>query len=259
MPNFDLDLSKTRPVPPFEPAHKLMCNFRQDVTFNNAHKSFNECLQEARDFDIAGCNHYFSSSNPPYFEKIPGSIEGLFLRESVISRLITINTVLRPSGIELYLFDGWRPQAIQRYFHSEWFPQWLKQHRPDIPKDKLMDEVERYWAAPSEGSDSPSPHSTGGAVDLSLRFIDTKQPLYMGGIFDDLTENAHSDWFERMKPRSMSEIEAQTNRRILFWVMNAFDFAHNPTEWWHFSYGDQLWAKLTHQPAAFYAGVDLQP
>ncbi len=158
-------------------------------------------------------------------------------------------------GIELYIFDGWRPQSIQRYFHGVWFPQWLRDNRPEIPEAQLMDEVERYWAAPTDGEDSPSPHSTGGAVDLTLRFIDTQQPLYMGGIFDDLTENAHTDWFERQTINSMSDQEAQANRRLLYWVMNEAGFANNPTEWWHFSYGDQLWARLKDQPAAIYAGV----
>jgi D-alanyl-D-alanine dipeptidase len=29
-------------------------------------------------------------------------------------------------------------------------------------------------------------------------------------------------------------------------------FAGHPEEWWHFSWGDQLWAKLTGAPAALY-------
>lgn len=257
MPTFNLARFKNKPVPAFAPANALMQNFRHNTQIDDTHVAFNESLQEARDFGISGSNHYFSTNNPPYFEKVPDAIEGLFLRESVISRLVSINTMLQTSGLELYLFDGWRPQAIQRYFHSVWFPQWLRQHRPEIPEESLMEEVERYWAPPSEGTESPSPHSTGGAVDLTLRFIETKQPLYMGGIFDDLTDNAHSDWFERTEPSSMSNIEAQANRRLLYWTMDTLGFAHNPTEWWHFSYGDQLWAKLKQQPAAFYGGVEL--
>jgi D-alanyl-D-alanine dipeptidase len=29
-------------------------------------------------------------------------------------------------------------------------------------------------------------------------------------------------------------------------------FAAHPDEWWHFSYGDQMWAALTDAPAALY-------
>jgi D-alanyl-D-alanine dipeptidase len=30
------------------------------------------------------------------------------------------------------------------------------------------------------------------------------------------------------------------------------DFAGHPDEWWHFSWGDQMWAKLTGADAAHY-------
>jgi D-alanyl-D-alanine dipeptidase len=33
-------------------------------------------------------------------------------------------------------------------------------------------------------------------------------------------------------------------------------FAANPTEWWHFSFGDQMWAKLTGADAALYGGTE---
>ena len=46
--------------------------------------------------------------------------------------------------------------------------------------------------------------------------------------------------------------EARANRRLLHWLMVAEGFAGHPDEWWHFSYGDQLWAKLSGAPAALY-------
>jgi D-alanyl-D-alanine dipeptidase len=116
--------------------------------------------------------------------------------------------------------------------------------------------VEKYWAAPSAGGASPSPHSTGGAVDLTLRFRATGQPLFMGGLFDDVTEDAWTDAFEQKPIGSMSDEEARANRRILYWVMAEAGFANNPTEWWHYSWGDQMWAKLRGEPAALYGACD---
>ena len=34
-------------------------------------------------------------------------------------------------------------------------------------------------------------------MDLTLIYSDTRQPLFMGGIFDDVTEEAWTDGFER--------------------------------------------------------------
>ena len=50
----------------------------------------------------------------------------------------------------------------------------------------------------------------------------------------------------------MSDEEARTNRRLLYWVMTEAGFANNPTEWWHYSWGDQLWARLMGRPHAHY-------
>jgi D-alanyl-D-alanine dipeptidase len=37
--------------------------------------------------------------------------------------------------------------------------------------------------------------------------------------------------------------------------MAAGGFAQHPNEWWHFSWGDQLWADRTGEPIAHYGGV----
>mgnify|MGYP002078202664 FL=1 len=85
---------------------------------------------------------------------------------------------------------------------------------------------------------------------------DTRQPLFMGGIFDDLTEEAWTDGFERKAIVSMSDEEARSNRRLLYWAMTEAGFANNPTEWWHYSWGDQLWAKLGGHASAHYGGCN---
>ncbi len=244
------------PAPPFGPVNARKMGYREDVPILLDAPGASEPCTDIADFGIAGDNHYNIASNPPYFLKVPGSISQLLLRDKVANLLNAVNTRLKPAGLEIYVFDAWRPQAIQRYFHDIWFPDWLRANRPDIPEADLMQEVEAYWSAPSAGKTSPSPHSTGGAVDLTLRFIETGQPLYMGGLFDDLTENAHTDWFEREALVSMSDEQARQNRRLLFWVMHDAGFANNPTEWWHYSWGDQMWARLRGHSAACYGACD---
>jgi zinc D-Ala-D-Ala dipeptidase len=252
----DLNDMKQKPVPSSAEALARKHGYRERVPINARASLFNERCVEVRSVGIAGANHYNTPQNPPYYLSVPGSIPDLFLRRSVVQRLRDVNARLGELGIELYLFDAWRPQSIQRYFHDVWFPAWLKERQPDLSGDALVDEVEKYWASPSAGATSPSPHSTGGAVDLTLMFRDTHQPLFMGGIFDDLTETAWTDGFERITPASMSDEEARANRRLLYWVMSEAGFANNPTEWWHYSWGDQLWAQLTGEAAAVYGACD---
>src|SRR5579859_7789324 len=132
-------------------------------------------------------------------------------------------------------------------------PSELKRRFPNLAGDALKREIERYWAAPTVDHLSPAPHATGAALDLTVRWIGAEQ-LWMGSIFDDVTELAHRDRFERAASGalSFSDEEARANRRLLQWVMAGEGFAGHPDEWWHFSWGDQLWAKLTGAPAAVY-------
>lgn len=252
----DLAELKLRPVPASAEVLSRKRGYRETVAIDFGGVLADEPCAEVRTLGIAGDNHYNTPRNPPYYVSVPGSVAELYLRQTVAAKLAQANARLAPLGVELYLFDAWRPQAIQRYFHDVWFPQWLRRRQPDLEGAALVEEVEKYWAAPTQGENSPSPHSTGAAVDLTLIFSRSRQPLFMGGIFDDLTEEAWTDGFERKPVVSMSDEEAQANRRLLYWVMTEAGFANNPTEWWHYSWGDQLWAKLGGHPAAHYGGCN---
>ncbi|HVZ70194.1 MAG TPA: M15 family metallopeptidase [Rhizomicrobium sp.] len=218
---------------------------------DRASEYFGEPLVDARAHGIAGENFYHSTRNPPYWARIEGSIPQLFLREGVVERLKRVNDRLSGSGLELFLFDAWRPKAVQAYFHDVWMPAQLKARRPKLQGAALIREVETYWAAPTVNEDSPAPHATGAAADLTLRWIGGEQ-LWMGSLFDDVTALAHRDHFERDLEMCFSDEEARANRRLLHWVMAEEGFIGHPDEWWHFSHGDQLWAKLGGRRAAIY-------
>lgn len=247
---------RIRPVPSSAQANARRAGYRTDVTIDQGAPLAREPCIDVRQLGISGLNHYHSAFNPPYYVSVPGSIEELYLRSSVAAKLVAVNARLAEAGLELFVFDAWRPQAVQRFFHDEWFPRWLRVHRPELEGPRLIEEVERYWAAPSDGPGSPSPHSTGAAVDVTLMSRQTRQHLFMGGLFDDVTEGSWTDAFEQEPVVSMSDAEALTNRRILFWVMKEAGFENNPTEWWHYSWGDQMWAKLSGAGSALYGGCE---
>jgi D-alanyl-D-alanine dipeptidase len=212
-----------------------------------------EELVDLRDLGIAGENYYYSLRNPPYWRRIEGAVPDLLVRRSVGEKLARINALLAVAELELYVFDAWRPRAVQAFFHDEWMPAEIAKRDPHLRGAALTAEVERYWAAPSSDENSPAPHATGAALDLTIRWAGSDQ-LWMGSIFDDATELAHRDRFELTSSAapSFSDDEARANRRLLHWVMTEAGFAGHPDEWWHFSWGDQLWAALTGAPAALY-------
>ena len=216
-----------------------------------------EELVDLRDLGIAGENYYYSSRNPPYWRRIDGAVPDLLARKSVGDRLVNINALLGLAELELYVFDAWRPRAVQAYFHDSWMPAEIARRDPHLTGAALTSEVERYWAAPSGDENSPAPHATGAALDLTIRWIGSDQ-LWMGSIFDDATELAHRDRFEKggTSMLSFSDEEARANRRLLHWAMTEEGFAGHPDEWWHFSWGDQLWAALSGAKGAHYGSAE---
>ena len=99
-------------------------------------------------------------------------------------------------------------------------PRELQRRQSGLTGAALTEEVERYWAAPSGDENSPAPHATGGAVDLTLRWRGG-DALWMGSLFDDVTQLANRDRFENLSKEnfSFSDEEARARRRLLHWLM----------------------------------------
>ena len=243
---------RNRPIGELAHARAARRDFRARIKIVRG-PLYDEALCEAGALGLAGENFYYSERNPPYWRRIDGATPKLLLRQSVAEKLAKVNARAQAVGLELHLFDAWRPRAIQAYFHDVWMPQELRRRGSRLEGAALTAEVERYWAAPSTDENSPAPHATGGAVDLTLRWKGGES-LWMGSLFDDVTEAAHRDRFEELDTErfSFSDEEARANRRLLHWLMTEEGFAGHPDEWWHFSWGDQLWAALTGAPAAHY-------
>ena len=251
------------PIPDLSVQTKLKRNYRAYPIDHN-HKLYNEKCENIIDHGIKGKNYYNHNQNPPYYQKIPKSIPELYLRQTVLKKITTINKLLQKFNLELYFFDCYRPIEVQNYMHDKWVPCYLKLQHPNWSKIKILSETNKYWAKGSQSSqqinpDSPPPHSTGGAFDVTIQ-KNTGDHLYMGSIFDDPSSISNTNYFEKMSQKrdlTTSETEALKNRRLLYHIMVKHGFCSNPAEWWHFSYGDQMWAKSQGKPKAFYSVANL--
>ena len=248
-----LEELRGRPIGDQDAARQARKGFRSRIAIARDNRLFGEPVVEARAAGLKGENFYATDRNPPYWQRVDGATDKLWLRRSVAEKLGRVNARIAAAGLELFLFDAWRPRAVQAYFHDVWMPRELHRRDPSLTGDALTFEVERYWAAPSQDAGSPAPHATAAAVDLTLRWKGG-EALWMGSLFDDVTALANRDRFENLSSDnfSFSDQEARANRRLLHWLMVEEDFAGHPDEWWHFSWGDQMWAALTGESVAHY-------
>lgn len=249
-------------IPIFEEQQRTETKLFSKQKIDQSHYLFNEGFIEIREIGLSGDNYYNLENNPPYYKKIEGSIPKLLLRNTVSGKFAKANQELKDYGIELYFFDCYRPIEVQKYFYEEWYLTVLKQMFPELSEQELLDKRDLFTAKPYNSYDdinidAPPPHVTGAAADVTLRFIDTKAHLFMGTIYDEATELAYTSFYEEQLGKgislTLSEMEALKNRRLLYWILKSNGLENYPNEWWHFSYGDQMWAMFSNNNKAFYS------
>ena len=177
--------------------------------------------------------HPYQQLGAPYHQASPHCV-----RSGVLKRLVSVQGQLQQThpGSRLRVFDAYRPNAVQRFMVTHTYTD-LRAKQPQLSERELWDMVYTFWAQPSEDPATPPAHSTGAAIDLTLQ-DDQGRELDMGTPIDEFSPRAHPEYFAD----NPEHAQIQRNRQLLRTLMLGHGFAQHPAEWWHFSYGDQLWA-----------------
>ncbi len=174
------------------------------------------------------------------------------------------------------VWDAYRPLSVQKALF-DYFVQKLISERGGTTSDYLI-EAQKFVSLPSDDKTKPSPHSTGAVVDLTIieftetgwaelqvlnsKLFDCKNekerfeiemkrfqlmrtestPLPMGTMFDEVSP-ATNLYFYEDKTKEEIDIVCRFNRRYLTSRLWNVGFVAYEEEWWHFSHGDQFWAK----------------
>ena len=205
--------------------------------------------------------HPYAALGAPYGE----GAHPFRLRADVIRRLLSVQAQLqdRHPQWRLAVYDAWRPLAVQGFMVQHSILDECKRRGidPENPEDpEALAEVERlvqrFWAPPSPNPATPPPHSTGAAIDLTIADASGK-PVDMGGEIDAMGAISFPNHYEEGAKANPGSDEAtwHTRRSLLRELMEQQGFVQHPNEWWHFSFGDQLWAWKSKVESARYASV----
>ena len=200
--------------------------------------------------------HPYLNLGAPY----KGKEEIWKLREEVVKRLIKVNDYLKIKNNSFYLliYDCWRPIEVQKFmfyraFSSECRRLDIDASIKDLDRYPLIKKkVEKFWAYPSFDDRCPPPHSRGGALDLTLA-DKCGNMIDMGSDIDQMDEKSNPDFYKN--DNNQEAIILNDRRNLLKEIMVEFEFVQHPNEWWHFSYGDQLWAWKNKKPNALYGKI----
>lgn len=172
---------------------------------------------------------------------VPGAVGEIYLREGVFERLLQVAERL-PGGMRLVLLDGWRPARVQQYLYDA-LAEKVEALHPDTNLEERHRVIARFASPPEDDPVQPSPHLTGGSVDLTLSDADGRL-LDMGSAFDEPSERSHTYHYDRG--------EYAQRRKQLLNAMCKAGFTNLPSEWWHFDYGNWLWAWYRGKGRALY-------
>ncbi len=198
--------------------------------------------------------HPYMSLGAPYGDRSP-----FFVRQGILEKLqksqVYLQTI-RPNW-QIAIFDAYRPVSVQQFMVDYSFRQLVEakglkiKNITEEKKNALMNEVMKFWAIPSPDPKTPPPHSTGAAIDVTL-FDAELLEINMGSPIDEISDRSLPNYFANSS--NAQEIRFHSDRELLNQVMTYSGFQRHPNEWWHFSYGDQLWAWISNEKIAIYGG-----
>lgn len=185
---------------------------------------------------------------PVYYNKgIQDSISTLYAREQVAQKLLKASKLL-PHGYKFKIFDAWRPFDVQMSLYNSFLQENLELKSAGKSREEIRKITRQYVTFPSRDPMKPFLHATGGAIDLTI--VDQGRDIDMGTEFDAFIDKAHTCYFEI----NNSDATITRNRRLLYNVMSECGFVNYPFEWWHFDYGDPVWA-FYNSCNAIYGGI----
>ena len=171
--------------------------------------------------------------------------KGVYVRSELASRLKAAAQAL-DNKYRLVIRAGHRPIEVQRRILIDC----ANDYKVDHPGTSDEDALKHAREFVSDPDMTLPPHVCGAAVDVDILDTSTNKLLYFGSKINDDTEKSFL-WYPNLTQ------EQKDNRLMLTTSMLEAGLASCMPEWWHFSYGDQIWAWFYGKENSLYSPVDL--
>ncbi|HSH18273.1 MAG TPA: M15 family metallopeptidase [Candidatus Saccharimonadales bacterium] len=171
--------------------------------------------------------------------------KGVYVRSELASRVqLAANAI--DDKYRLVIRAGHRPVEVQKRILIDC----ANDYKVDNPGTSDEDALEHARTFVSDPDITLPPHVCGAAVDVEVLDATTGQLLDFGSKLNDDNEKSFLYYPDLTD-------EQKNNRLMLVTAMLDAGLASCKPEWWHFSYGDQVWAWFYGKENSLYSPVDL--
>ena len=206
------------------------------------------------DADLPEPDFVTEVENPPRLTQIKESDFIFFDETFTTERRIRSYTYQMLLNARLYLpenhyfkiYEAYRPIMAQKLLWDQVVQQQKALHpHMDCESEEFIALCDVFCANPYRQG---SGHQSGAAIDVTL-CDKTGKEYDMGGMVRGFDNTSDFDY--PVLP------EQRKNRLILKEALTKAGFVNYPSEWWHYSFGDRLWARLTGSKIAVFGKLDL--
>lgn len=270
-------------IPNYTALRRGKTGYDTKYPIDTANPLYSDPLVDPREFDehFADASSYYSKPNRMTGEALPGVPDAPLVRLDVMKRVKRAETWLNTdrevrdmlgAPAHIVIDDGLRPLQVQEFAWSVAWPSIIRKMNPEQfsdPSIPIPEEIlTKYVAKPgSTDTVTPTPHLTGGALDVGLASLETGEKFNRGHAGGAIKGTAYPDFHEGyhlvdgesdiQNVAGQAEIakessEVMNYRRILYHAMTKVAGLYvNPTEIWHYGIGDPL--------SAYVSGGAFQP
>ncbi len=273
-------LSLMQRIPNLTELRRSKPGYDTRYTIDVHHPLHSDPLVDPREpeFGFTDAGSYYSKPNRMTGETLPGVPDAPLVRLDVAKRLVRAEKFLRTDrGVRdalgtparLRIEDALRPHQVQKFAFEVAWPMVIKRMNPGMADEEIAAQVPNFCAKPKENL-TPTPHLTGGAVDVSLIGLETGKAFDRGHVGGTVRGTAYPDFHEgyhlvegqsdienspEQADVAPEESEIVLGRRVLYHAMTEVaGMFVNPQEIWHYGKGDPLseYVSGSHHP---YYGV----
>jgi D-alanyl-D-alanine dipeptidase len=275
-------MSNFAPIPNFTELRTGKPGYDTRYAIDTEHPLHNDPLVDPREseFGFVDASSYYAQPNKMTGDRLPGVPDAPLLRLDIAKRLKVADFILRTdpdvrdalgAPARLKIDDALRPSEVQQFAYEVAWPMIIKRVNPEMTDEEITAELPKYVAKPS-GNLTPTPHLTGGAVDVALINQETGDAFnrghepggVQGTAFPDFHEGYHlvegaSDIpnVEGQIPIAPENSEITVGRRVLYWAMAKTGLYVNPNEIWHYGKGDPLSEYVSGSYRPYYGIAEL--